>query len=338
MNMPIDNIVLKTLAVIGVAVLTVLAGIFFSLIFRGLDRSLSARMQGRYGPPVVQPFRDIFKLLMKENVVPKAAISWLFNAAPLLAAVGTAVLLIYIPLFGQPPVLSSYSDVILVLYLLIVPSLALITGGFASGSPYATVGSQREMIIMMSYELPLAVVILSIVWVINRNGAPDPFLLNTINSHPFWNLVGPAGVCGGIILLAVLCVVSLGESTKVPFDVAEAETEIAGGMLVEYSGRNLLLFYLADIIKSFIMASIIVTLFIPYNLSPIIGVSAALPAGIIDGLFFLIKVFIVMFFSLTLVRTAVARFTITRASAVYVIAMTGLALAGMLLFWVDSLL
>jgi len=162
--------------------------------------------------------------------------------------------------------------------------------------------------------------------------------LSTLTANPFWEMVGPLGIIGGIIMLLVLAVVGLGESGKVPFDVAEAETEIAGGILVEYSGRNLLLFYLADIIKSFVMASIIVALFIPWNLSPLIGVTTAVPTGIIDGLFFLIKVFIVMFGSMTIVRTAMARFTITRASSVYVIIMTAFSLFGMLLLWVDSLI
>jgi len=133
-------------------------------------------------------------------------------------------------------------------------------------------------------------------------------------------------------------VVTVGEAAKVPFDIAEAETEIAGGMLVEYSGRNLLLFYLADVIKALAMVAVVVALFVPYNLSPYIGVQAALPAGIIDGLFFLVKVFVIMFFSITLIRAGMARFKITQASAVYVLAMTAIALVGMLLIWVDSMI
>ncbi len=338
MLITLDNLALQALAVIGAGILVVVLGTLFSLLLRGVDRRLSARMQGRYGPPLVQPFRDVRKLLMKESIVPDGAIGWLFNITPLLAAVTVAVMLVYLPLFGQPPLLTAYSDVILVLYLLIVPSLMLVAGGFASGSPYATVGAQREMIIMMSYELPLAVVVLSIVWVVNGSGAAEPFLLSTLAANPFWEMVGPLGIVGGIVMLGVLAVVSLGESAKVPFDIAEAETEIAGGMLVEYSGRNLLLFYLADMVKSFVMASLVVALFIPWDLSPLIGVDAAVPAGIIDGVFFLVKVFAVIFFSMTLVRTAMARFTITRASSVYVVVMTAAALFGMLLLWIDTLL
>jgi len=128
-----------------------------------------------------------------------------------------------------------------------------------------------------------------------------------------------------------------GEVSKVPFDIAEAETEIAGGVLVEYSGRNLCLFYLADIIKAFAMSALIVALFIPYNLSPIFGLSAA-PAVVVDVVFFLIKVFAVMFVSIILVRTAMARFKISQASYVYIIAMTLVGLVGLILIGVDLIL
>jgi len=337
MNLLGDSIWINAVVIIiGSAIVVVISAIF-GMLYRGIDRKLVAHMQGRVGPPVVQPFRDMQKLLMKESIIPRGAIPWLFTAAPFLAIISTGVLLLYIPLFGQPALLGRYGDVILVLYLLIVPSLAFVAGGFASSSPYATVGSQREMIIMMSYELPLAVVVLAIAWKISQVTTFNPFLMNTIGAYPIWSLVGPVGVAGVVLMLLALSVVTVGEAAKVPFDIAEAETEIAGGLLVEYSGRNLLLFYLSDVIKAFAMVALVVALFVPYNLSPYIGVRAALPAGIIDGLFFLVKVFVIMFFSITLIRAGMARFKISQASAVYVLAMTAIALVGMLLIWVDSM-
>jgi NADH-quinone oxidoreductase subunit H len=278
------------------------------------------------------------KLLMKENIIPDGAISWLFNAAPFLALTSTGSLLLFIPLFGQPALLGRYGDVILVLYLLIIPSLAFVVGGFASSSPYATVGAQREMIIMMSYEAPLAVVVLGIAWRIGQVTAANPFLMSTLAQYPIWNLLGPVGVVGALLMLLTLVVVTVGEAAKVPFDIAEAETEIAGGLLVEYSGRNLSLFYLSDVIKTFAMASLVVALFIPYNLSPALGITAVFAAGIVDGLFFLVKVLVVMFFSVSLIRAGMARFKISQASTVYVLAMTAAALVGMFLIWVDAMI
>ena len=104
---------------------------------------------------------------------------------------------------------------------------------------------------------------------------------------------------------------------------------------MEYSGRNLSLFYLSDVIKAFAMTSLVVALFIPYNLSPLLGIAATVGGGIIDGLFFLVKVFVVMFISISLIRAGMARFKISQASTVYVLAMTVIALVGMLLVWAD---
>ena len=321
--------------IFGSALLVFIGGIL-GMLYRGIDRKLVAHMQGRVGPPIVQPFRDVRKLLMKENIIPDGAIPWLFNAAPFLALISTGSLLLFIPLFGQPALLGGYGDMILVLYLLIIPSLAFVVGGFASSSPYATVGAQREMIVMMSYEAPLAVVALGIAWRISQiPDAANPFLMSTIGQYPIWSLLGPVGVIGGVLMLLTLVVVTVGEAAKVPFDVAEAETEIAGGLLVEYSGRNLSLFYLSDVIKAFAMSSLVVALFIPYNLAPLLGVTATVAAGIIDGLFFLVKVFAVMFVSISVIRAGMARFKISQATTVYVIAMTAVALVGMFLVWVD---
>jgi formate hydrogenlyase subunit 4 len=320
--------------IFGSALLVFIGG-YFGMLYRGIDRKLVAHMQGRVGPPIVQPFRDVRKLLMKENIIPEGAISWLFNAAPFLALISTGSLLLFIPLFGQPALLGTYGDMILVLYLLIIPSLAFVLGGFASSSPYATVGAQREMIIMMSYEAPLAVVALGIAWRISHVTAANPFLMSTVAEYPIWSLLGPVGVIGALLMLFTLIVVTVGEAAKVPFDIAEAETEIAGGLLVEYSGRNLSLFYLSDVIKAFAMSSLVVALFIPYNLSPLLGITSTVGGGIIDGLFFLVKVFVVMFVSISLIRAGMARFKISQASTVYVLAMTAVALVGLLLVWAD---
>jgi NADH-quinone oxidoreductase subunit H len=326
------------LIIIFGSALLVFVGGGFGMLYRGIDRKLVARMQGRVGPPLVQPFRDVQKLLMKENIIPGGAITWLFNAAPFLALVSAGSLLLFVPLFGRPALLGGYGDMILVLYLLIVPSLAFVVGGFASSSPYATVGAQREMIVMMSYEAPLAVVVLGIAWRIGQITPANPFLMSTIGQHPIWSALGPLGVIGAVLMLLTLMIVTVGEAAKVPFDVAEAETEIAGGLLVEYSGRNLSMFYLADVIKTFAMVSFVVALFIPYNLSPLLGVRGTVPAGIVDGLFFLVKVLVVMFFSVSLIRAGMARFKISQASTIYVIAMTAVALVGLILVWADVLI
>jgi formate hydrogenlyase subunit 4 len=331
--------------IVGSVLLLFIGGVF-AMLYRGIDRKLVAHMQGRIGPPIVQPFRDVQKLLMKESIIPDGAVSWLFKAAPFICLITSALLLLYIPMFGQKALLGGFGDAplfgdaLLVIYLLILPSLAFAAGGFASSSPYATVGAQREMVLLMSLEFPLAVAVVSLGWRIGHDTtqltpAANPFMFSTIAEYPIWSLVGPLGIIGSLILVFTLLVATSGKSAKVPFDVAEAETEIAGGILVEYSGRNLSLFYLADIIKAFAMSSLVVALFIPYNLSPLVGIGTPVPAGIVDGLFFLVKVFAVMFISVSVIRTAMARFKISQASWVYIIALTLISLVGLILIAVD---
>lgn len=337
LNLLSNNLPLNIVIIIVGSFVLAMVGAFVGLLYRGIDRKLCAHMQGRIGPPIIQPFRDVKKLLVKESIIPDGAVSWLFTAAPLLCLITSALLLLYIPLFGQEALLGSTGDAILVLYLLIIPALALVIGGFASSSPFATVGAQREMVIMMSYEFPLVVAIIAIAWRISHVTDINPFIFSTVAQYPIWNQVGPVGVVGSLILLFTLLVVTPGEVAKVPFDIAEAETEIAGGLLVEYSGRNLALFYLADTIKAFAVVSLVVALFFPYNLSPVIGIGAAAPAVIVDALFFLLKVFLVMFISVILIRTAMARFKISQASYIYIMAMTLIGLVGLILLQVDMI-
>lgn len=332
-----ENIWINAVIIIfGSAVLVFIGGVF-GMLYRGIDRKLVAHMQGRVGPPIVQPFRDVQKLLMKESIIPDGAVSWLFKAAPFICLITSALLLLYIPMFGLQALLGGFGDALLIVYLLILPSLAFAVGGFASSSPYATVGAQREMVVLMSYEFPLAVAIVSLGWRIGQATTANPFMFSTIAEYPIWSLVGPLGIVGSLILLFTLMVVTSGKGAKVPFDAAEAETEIAGGILVEYSGRNLCLFYIADIIKAFAMSSLVVALFIPYNLSPLVGIGTPVLAGIVDGLFFLVKVFAVMFISMSVIRAGMARFKISQIGWVYIIAMTLIGLVGLILIAVDTM-
>jgi len=311
----------------------VLFGIFFGLAYKGIDRKLAAHMQGRIGPPIRQPFRDVGKLFVKENIVPENAIPWIFNLAPLVGLVATISILLYLPIGGFQPLLdgiiSTKGDLILILYLLIIPSLAMVIGGFSSGSPYATVGAQREMATMIAYEFPLAIIIMSIAWRLSQISTQNVFALSTFATTPVWSVVGPLGFIGLILLLLVLVLVTPAELSKIPYDSPEAETEIAGGLLTEYSGRNLAMFYLTDGVKTIVMASLIVAIFFPYNLSPLFGLDG-IPAFAVNIIFYLVKVFLVVLFSVTLIRVAVARLKIDQIVYTYWIPLTLIALVGLI--------
>ena len=309
--------------------------VLLGMVYKGFDRKLAAQMQGRIGPPLRQPFFDVVKLMIKENIVPEHAVGWLYNLMPVIALVASATLLFYVPLGGQAPLLGGFGDLILILYLLAVPSLAMVVGGFAAGSPYATVGAQREMVMMMAYEFPLAVTLVSLAWRLSAvlPGA-NVFSLSVLAVNPLWGLVGPLGFIGLLLLFGALLVVMPGELAKIPFDIPEAETEIAGGLLAEYSGRNLAMFYLADAVKMVVMASLAVALFVPYGLANVFGV-AGFWGGLIDVLFYLVKVFAVIFVAVITVRVGFARLKIGQATRLFWLPVTGVSLLGLLLLTFD---
>ncbi|MCK9358026.1 MAG: NADH-quinone oxidoreductase subunit H [Dehalococcoidia bacterium] len=322
---------------LGPIVLAVVGSVV-GLVYLGIDRVLVARMQARVGPPLAQPFRDVSKLMMKENIIPAHALRWLFQFCPVMCVMGSAALLLYIPLFGQPALFEGSGDAMLIVYLLTVPSLALVAGGFASSSPYATVGAQREMVVMIGYEFPLSVAVVAIAWRILQVTDANAFALSTMAQYPIWDLVGPLGFVGALLLLVSLISVTPGELGRIPFDLAEAETELAGGLLVEYSGRNLALFYLGNAIRGFAVLSLVVALFFPYGIGAAAGLTNVAAIAAVDGLFFLLKVFVVMFVSIALVRSAMARFKVNQASVFYLMVMTLVSLVGLLLIWADMML
>jgi len=318
-------------------VIILFGGVLLGMVYKGFDRKLAAQMQGRVGPPLRQPFYDVIKLMIKENVVPDHAIGWLYNLMPIVALVASATLLFYIPLGGFAPLLGGYGDLILILYLLAVPSLAMVVGGFAAGSPYATVGAQREMVMMMAYEFPLAVTLVSLAWRASYlvPGAPV-FSLSVLAANPLWGAVGPLGVIGLVLLFGALLIVTPAELTKIPFDIPEAETEIAGGLLAEYSGRNLAMFYLADAAKMVVMASLIIALFFPYGLAAVFGISG-LWGSLLDVAFYLVKVFVVIFAAVITVRVGFARLKIDQVTRLFWLPVTGASLVGLLLLALDGI-
>ena len=310
-------------------------GALLGMIYKGFDRKLAAQMQGRIGPPLRQPFYDVVKLMVKENIVPDHAVGWLYNLMPLLSLAAVGTLLFYLPLGGFKPLLGGYGDLILILYLLAVPSLAMVIGGFAAGSPFATVGAQREMVMMMAYEFPLAVALVSLAWRLSVILPGETvFSLSVLATNPLWGLVGPLGVIGLLLLFGALLVVMPGELAKIPFDIPEAETEIAGGILAEYSGRNLAMFYLADAVKMVVMASLTVALFVPYGLAGVFGL-AGFWGGLVDVVFFLVKVFAIIFVAVIVVRVAFARLKIGQATRLFWLPVTGISLLGLLLLTFD---
>ncbi|MCM8769557.1 MAG: NADH-quinone oxidoreductase subunit H [Candidatus Omnitrophica bacterium] len=210
--------------------------VFFGLgIITGwLERKLTARLQWRVGPPWWQNLADFVKLLGKEVVVPETATSF-FSLAPVigLAAVTTAGAMILLAAF-QP---GSSVDLIVLIYILVLPSLSLILAGASSGNPLASVGVARELKLMLGYELPF---ILALLVPVVKAGTTNLGVLFRLQLAQGMTV----GSISGLLAFGVALLTIQGKIGGVPFDVSEAETEIASGLLIEYSGLLLGIFKL----------------------------------------------------------------------------------------------
>lgn len=200
-------------------VFTVVIGLLVSWVVR----KVTARVQWRKGPPLMQPLWDVVKLAGKEVLIPKQANRIIFIGAPMAGMAG--VLLLSTMLWRITISQSAFvGDIIVAIYLMVLPSLALILGSSASASPHASLGSSREMKLVMSYELPL---VLALIVVVIKTGSLSLAAIAT--QAPIASISGALAFAVGILCIQA----KLG---FVPFDIAESETEIAGGVLIEYSG------------------------------------------------------------------------------------------------------
>lgn len=220
------------------------------------DRKITARVQWRVGPPFFQPLYDFIKLLGKEVMVPEGGSKFLFLSAPLfgLAAV-TVVSALFIRTVMFPGE-TFIGDLIVVIYLLTIPSQAVILGAFASANPLASIGGSREMKLILSYELPFLLVIL--VPVIK---AGNVIKLGSIIEYQAAS-GAVIGSISGVIAFVVGLICMQAKLAKVPFDAPEAETEIMAGAYIEYSGAALGLFKLTQWMMMFAVPFFLMMLFI----------------------------------------------------------------------------
>ncbi len=219
------------------------------------DRKVTARLQWRVGPHWYQNFMDIAKLFLKETLIPKGASRIIFFAMPLFAIVGSTLVSTIIMVINQTPSATFIGDLIVVVYLMIIPPLALILGGFASGNPLASLGGSREMKLMLSYELPF---LLALVVPIVRAGYSIQLggIITYQASH------GPVFLSiSGALSFIVMLLCMQAKLGFVPFDMPEAETEIVSGMYIEYSGPALAMFKIAKAIFTFALPVLLVTLY-----------------------------------------------------------------------------
>jgi len=202
--------------------------LFLGLLAGWVVRKVSALVQWRVGPPLCQPFMDVLKLMGKETLIPADAHRTMFILAPVVGFSGILVLAAMLWQACLNPQAPFVGDVIVAMYIMVLPSLALIIGSSASASPHAAFGASREMKLILGYELPL---VLALIVVITKSGG-QLSLAALAGQTPVLSVSGLIG-----FLVSLLCVqAKLG---FVPFDIAEAETEVSSGVLIEYSGTLL---------------------------------------------------------------------------------------------------
>ena len=302
----------------------VFPGVLFAavigLLLAGIDRKILARMQKRIGPPIMQPFYDFMKLLGKETIVPHAANRTAYLLAPVIGFVSLVVISLFLPVFNFSA-FSGKADLIVILYLLTVPAVALIIGGSASGSPFAGIGISREMVAMMAYELPLVIVLLSVAKKVGGDS-----LCFSLQQIVEWQSVNGCALFQWSLIpaaLAMLLVIPAEVGTQ-PFDVAEAETEICEGPLVEYSGAPLGMFKLNTAMKMFIMTSLFTSLFLGGINTGIVALNAVILVAICIVLTVL---------CMTLIHAITARLKIEHLFKFYWTVVAGLAAISLILVW-----
>ncbi|MBN1791041.1 MAG: NADH-quinone oxidoreductase subunit H [Bacteroidales bacterium] len=223
-------------------------------IFSWIDRKVTAWVQFRKGPPFLQPFYDFFKLLLvKETILPARGSKMTFLFAPLLGLTGAALasMLILLPAIGTKPGFNG--DIIVIFYILTIPSLTYIIGALAAGNPLASVGASREMKLIISYELTFLLILAAIIMKAGMTITIHEILAVQTDEGAF------IGSISGILLFIAFVFCIQAKLGLVPFDMAEAETEINHGSFIEYSGQAYALIRLTRYMMLFILPAFLCT-------------------------------------------------------------------------------
>ena len=239
---------------------TAMVGLFLTWV----DRKVTAVVQSRIGPPWYQPFADMGKLMGKRMLIPKGSRRIGFLAAPLIAVAGStlAAVIVLNALISQQS--SFLGDVIVLVYLTAIPPIALIIGGSASRSPFGAIGAGREMSMVLAYELSF---LLSIVTVLINVGSIriSDIVTYQILHEPI------AFTLSGFIAFIVALFCTQAKLGYLPFDISEAETEIIGGPLAEYSGIGLALFKLSRAMMFLYLPVFLVVMFLGATQNSVLG-------------------------------------------------------------------
>lgn len=296
--------------------LIVIPGFLFAaivgLLSSWVDRKVTARVQWRKGPPIYQPFADILKLLGKETFIPDRS-KFAFISAPLLGLIVIPIISVMVWNANMNAGAGFIGDLMIVILLLSIPSLALIIGGSVSENLLSALGVDREKRLFLAYEIPFIIAILT------AAVKAGSILTGKIISHQF--IVGMnIGSFSGAAAFIVALMAAQAQLGFDPFDTTEAEQEIEGGPLLEYSGMLLAAFKLTKAMLLYILPVLLITLFLG-------GIDIHSLAG---GLWFILKYFIVLVLMI-LIKNTNPRIRIDQAVGFFRWPMTILAAIGLVL-------
>ena len=236
MNM--NDILLAVVVLIGAPIVGCVAA--------GIDRKITARLQGRVGPPLLQPYYDVMKLLSKDNMIVNKSQN--FYAVVYLVFIVLSLLML---IFRQ--------DILMIIFVYTVSSLAIIVGGMSTGSPYAKIGSSREMMAILAYEPILILYALAIY-----------LLTGTFKISEVVSASTPLLVYAPLIFIAMIFVLNI-KLKKSPFDYSTSHhghQELVKGMLTEYSGPGFAIIEIAHFYEYVFLTGL---LFIFWAVNPLIG-------------------------------------------------------------------
>ena len=283
-QMPMLAVTLATAVwlLVGLLIMfSVLSLVVLSLTW--LERKVLGRLQRRLGPTrtgpmgLMQPIADAVKLILKEDIVPSSSEKAIFWLSPVIVVVSAFMIWVTIPGTHDAVLQNMDLGLFYITAFAVVGILGLVLAGWGSANKYGTLGGLRAAAQLISYEIPIIMVVISVAMLAQSLNLRE--IVAGQQPYPYV-LLQPLG-------LVIFFIAGLAEVGRTPFDIYFAESEIVGGPFVEYSGAHWSVFFLAEYINTFAIAALTVLLFLG-------GWSGPLLSGNWEIIWFLLKVYAVI--------------------------------------------